>query len=81
MDFTLHGISKSKIPAVAFGSGTTYFHRSQDVTQGIIKVTDTRITTSLLKTFYVKLPPSFYRPLRLDIDTLTLPSCTILKME
>ena len=40
MDFTLHGISKSKIPAVAFGSGTTYFHRSQDVTQGIIKVTD-----------------------------------------
>ena len=53
MDFTLHGISKSKIPAVAFGSGTTYFHRSQDVTQGIIKVTDTHV----LKTLYGKNSP------------------------
>ena len=55
MDFTLHGISKSKIPAVAFGSGTTYFHRSQDVTQGIIKVTDTHV----LKTLYGKNSPFF----------------------
>ena len=38
MDFTLH--SGRKIPAIAFGTGTTYFHRNKDVTEGILKAFD-----------------------------------------
>jgi diketogulonate reductase-like aldo/keto reductase len=35
MDFTLH--SGRKMPGIAFGTGTSYFERNQDVTEGILK--------------------------------------------
>jgi diketogulonate reductase-like aldo/keto reductase len=34
-NFTLH--TGRKIPAIAFGTGTSYFNRSDDVIEGIIK--------------------------------------------
>jgi diketogulonate reductase-like aldo/keto reductase len=37
-NFTLH--TGRKIPAIAFGTGTSYFNRSDDVIEGIIKAFD-----------------------------------------
>ena len=37
-NFTLH--TGRKIPAIAFGTGTSYFNRSNDVIEGIVKAFD-----------------------------------------
>ena len=38
MEFELH--TGRKIPSIAFGTGTTYFHRNQEVAEGILKAFD-----------------------------------------
>ena len=35
MNFTFH--TGRKIPAIGFGTGTSYFHRNEDVKEGILK--------------------------------------------